>query len=772
MIPLAKFEDELRTLGIDPSPLGRLVSDPATASHFVVAGPGTGKTTALAVRAIKLVLVDGLDPGSIIATTFTRRAAAELRSRILQRADQIRKSLVNQSSGSQKTELVRIDFNRIRTGTLDSLCEEILTDFRPLGSVPPVIIDGYVADSLMLTKALFNDGRHKRTDVIQYAKTIIGTTWGLSPKRLASLVREVHDRTIFDQVDMTALRNSNIHPGMPFILDAIADYRALLDAQVQYDYALLEERLLRDLTTGRLTVLTGGLRAVLVDEYQDTNYLQERIYFQLAKAAIGKGGGLTVVGDDDQALFRFRGATTDLFVNFRSRARKELGVTPSTVFLRENRRSTDEIVAHVNNFVTLDPGYQRGRAGGKPPLVRMRSSAGHCPILGMFRPNIGKLADDLTLFIKAVVNGQGFRVPGTEFVVRKDASGGSAADLIFLSSSPEEVSAGGTNRLPLELRTRLSALNPPINVYNPRGRPITSVPDVSILLGLCLRCIDPRQEGPRIVHNLPPEAVATFSQWRATAVKFIRSNPSPKSPVALRSFVNSWVNRNPSRGSKWPRDASLLKLVYSLITWMPFFQTDLEGLAYLEVINRTATSAGSLGKYDASLLDGPKSSPFEHQNSLAELYWNFFVPLALDFIDVDEEVLETLPRDRLGIFSIHQAKGLEFPLVIVDVGSSFTYRAAGHRFKRFPNDEGNTSRLEDQLRNFSPLKAPQRPGLDRCYDDLIRQFFVSYSRPQDVLLLVGLDTLRQQAKTVESVATGWIRDGSWTDPNLAKLTHI
>ena len=50
---------------------------------FIVAGPGTGKTTCLALRILKLILVDGIAPHGILATTFTVKAAAELRSRVL-----------------------------------------------------------------------------------------------------------------------------------------------------------------------------------------------------------------------------------------------------------------------------------------------------------------------------------------------------------------------------------------------------------------------------------------------------------------------------------------------------------------------------------------------------------------------------------------------------------------------------------------------------------------------------------------------------------------
>src|SRR5213593_2396279 len=62
----------------------------ATDSLFIVAGPGSGKTTVIALRVLKLIFIDDIDPAAILATTFTRRAAAELRSRILGWGDTLR----------------------------------------------------------------------------------------------------------------------------------------------------------------------------------------------------------------------------------------------------------------------------------------------------------------------------------------------------------------------------------------------------------------------------------------------------------------------------------------------------------------------------------------------------------------------------------------------------------------------------------------------------------------------------------------------------------
>jgi DNA helicase-2/ATP-dependent DNA helicase PcrA len=86
---------------------------------------------------------------------------------------------------------------------------------------------------------------------------------------------------------------------------------------------------------------------VIIDEYQDTNSIQEKIFFSLAAGH----GNIAVVGDDDQALYRFRGATVENFVCFPDRCQTELGCSVSKIPLSTNYRSRKRIVDFYRRFI-------------------------------------------------------------------------------------------------------------------------------------------------------------------------------------------------------------------------------------------------------------------------------------------------------------------------------------------------------------------------------------------------------------------------------------
>jgi len=754
------------------------IQAPLNQSLFIVAGPGSGKTTVIALRVLKLIFVDDIDPSHILVTTFTRKAAGELRSRILGWGDQLRRVFMQQSAYCHlRSQLRKLDFNRIITGTLDSIAEEILGDYRAPGTPPPIVIEDFVSNALMIRVGLFNHGRHNNQDLRNYITDLRGTSWGLNLSEISATLLEIKDRFYHDRVNVNQFRNNSNHPGVPIVCDAISDYKAELQNRLFFDFARLEHEFLTRLRDRTLKRFLQDIRFVLVDEYQDTNLLQEQIYFELTRAALRNGGSITVVGDDDQSLYRFRGATVDLFQAFVRRINDTLRIQPRIIYLSQNYRSTPRIVDFCNSFIALDTHYQGARVQNKPQISPMRPQPyTNYPILGMFRDDVNQLASDLANFIHQVIYGGGVQVQdaqGNQYTIelapQRRGRPEAAGDIVLLCSSPREFDAQRRRRLPRLLRDELGQLSPPIQVFNPRGQNLEMIDDIQILCGLILECIDPDSIVQNSTTNLPQVAANMFNTWRRRAKDYINSNPSPTTPRSLRDFVTAWQNRRPLGRRTWEREIPLIDLVYKLVTWIPNMQNDIEGLVYLEAITRTINQAGLFGNFAGQIIFDQVDPNLERM-SIKEALWNIFMPLATGAIEIDEELLETLPNDRLNIMSIHQAKGLEFPLVIVDVGSDFRTDHHAHAFKRFPRNGGKTCNMEGELRPFSPLGQPQRAALDRTFDDLIRLYFEAYSRAQDVLLLVGLNTVRDR---IPNVATGWDRNRNWHwGRGLNNLIHI
>lgn len=726
---------------------------------YVVAGPGTGKTATLTLRILKLIFVDGLPPRSILATTFTKKAAAELRSRLLSWGYALQEHLPNKETltPAQRTFVEKVDINQVRTGTIDSLCEELLRDFRDPGMDPPILADDFVSKTLLLRFGMLGGKRYDDGDLHNFLVTIRGLKYGLNLGAKTDLLRTLWDRRHHDQLNWSNFSQAGSTPeekqARKLLDDALVEYSQELSKRLMVDFAQLEQTVLDRLRAGGMKEFTDELRAVLVDEYQDSNLLQESLYFELAKRC---GGALTVVGDDDQSLYRFRGATVDLFRDFDTRYQKVGGFKqkPLKVFLNENYRSSKTIIDFVNAYATLDQGYQAVRVKGKPPLTNPQKRQ-EFPVLGLFRDTPEDLAKDLAKFIHDVTKGKG-RTVGQTHIKIDSTKGGNVGDCAFLCSSPQEYGGDGSReRLPMLLKQEFATLKPVIEVFNPRGQDFASIPIVQVLGGLLLECLDSGSPVQLACKGINDGIRKTFENWRKTAVAWVGG---PQKKKELEAYVMSWADRDPGKeGFVWPKSVSCIDLLYGLVHWLPELHDDQEGQVYLEVFTRQLTAAEQVSNFKTRVVTDP-SKPDLSSKSIDHLLQYFLGPIASGTVEVDEALIEAFPRDRLSVLSIHQSKGLEFPLVVVDVGSDFKINSASQAFKRFPRNPGPSHNLEDLIRPHSPLAMLTRSGVDRAFDDLFRQYFVAFSRPQDVLLLTGLTT-NLPGEKVMNVATGYDRAG-------------
>src|SRR6266498_1867527 len=148
---------------------------------------------------------DRSGPAAIIATTFTRRAAKELRSRILAWGDQIRAELLAATlTATEKDRIAGIDFNAVWTGTLDSFAETVLGQYRPPGAQSPAVIEDFVAKALMLCHGLFDAGRFRDADLQDYIELVRGGSYNLTTAEKARVLTDIRQRVLHDDVDVAA----------------------------------------------------------------------------------------------------------------------------------------------------------------------------------------------------------------------------------------------------------------------------------------------------------------------------------------------------------------------------------------------------------------------------------------------------------------------------------------------------------------------------------------------------------------------------------------
>ena len=764
---------------------------------FIVAGPGSGKTTVIVLKILKYIFVDDVKPNEILATTFTKKAADELYSRILGWGDEIKNHLIDNAGDDFDLLMAinRIDFNQITLGTTDSIAQELLRVHKEPGTNQEEVIEEFVAKFAMV-KILLKDNRYLDENLRGYLSSFTKKEQLKEASQMSEVLLEMKNRMYYDQIDIGEFYNNvGEGSGAQIALDCIRDYENELKSRNIIDFTMLESKFLDFLRNDKLDVFLDDLKIILIDEYQDTNLIQEEIYFTMAQSAIANGGSISVVGDDDQSLYRFRGATVDLFTNFKSRVKEKLGIEVTEINLRTNYRSSENIINHCNRFVEIDREFQNARVENKPKIESPELEKNNMPILGLFRNNpeilskdIAKLVGDLinkgetTLKVNRIIDDEYFRklerckTPEDLSALRKESSEkargkkpitirldeqeGSASDMAVLTYSPKEMKYG-TPTLNGHIRRQLQKLRPPIEVFNPRGRDLQEIKEVAIFCGLMLECIDPESKIQNSDKQLPLLGSRNMQRWRYHAREYIKLNPEPHEPFDLNTFVIDWQRRNPRGYDSWPKRANLMELAYKLVTWLDFLQEDAEGVVYLEAITQSITQTGFFNKYSANIVF---TSPEEERLSILEAIWNIFLPIATGDVSIEESLLETLPTNRLNIMSIHQSKGLEFPLVIVDVGSKFKNNNVKTQDLRFPKKEPDYTIMEETIRKYSELGDEDRSEKDKSFDDLTRLYFVAFSRAEHILILVGLYSAidgynyKQKHKSIPNIALGWSRD--------------
>jgi DNA helicase-2/ATP-dependent DNA helicase PcrA len=385
------------------------------------------------------------------------------------------------------------------------------------------------------------------------------------------------------------------------------------------------------------------------------------------------------------------------------------------------------------------------------------------PVIGMFRYDASQLATALGGFLHQVFRGAGR--PADDSLgeaITAARQGGDLGDAVLLGPTVGEYTSDGSReRFPSLLRANLETRG--LHCFNPRGRALRDIPEVQQLLGLVLLCVEPASPALSIdgvfgQMRITLEAQRYMAVWRNAAHQLRASNPPRVRNLALEDVIRRWsafTRTGAGRANEWP----LLDVFYSFIPWLPGFRDDPEGQVYLEAISRCAAQAATFSSYRGLLL-----READHRSrSIAVAVRDVLAPIGDDLVEVDEDIMPSVPRNRLNIMTVHQAKGLEFPLVIVDVASDFKTNHVKQRFRRFPDHPTPAAVLENELAEYTPIGPLrlERDQMQRTFEDIIRLYYVAYSRPQSLLMLVGTIPNIRYATTIKNIGLFWRRDETW-----------
>lgn len=259
---------------------------------LIIAGPGSGKTFTLVERIIYLITQKGVAPESLFVVTFTDKAARELTTRISNRL----------------TDLgIKFNLNEMYLGTFHSICLRLLEDYREFTRLKRsfTLFDQF-------DQQYFLYQRIKDFRELPDAQLVMGDDqtgrWAQS-ENLLKWLNKVSEEAL-DAATLAAAPEPEIRA----LAACFAKYQELLHENNSLDFSGIQYEALQ-LLEKRPEVLAQvreKLSYLMVDEYQDTNTIQERILLLLA----GEKKNLCVVGDDDQGLYRFRGATIRNILEF------------------------------------------------------------------------------------------------------------------------------------------------------------------------------------------------------------------------------------------------------------------------------------------------------------------------------------------------------------------------------------------------------------------------------------------------------------------------
>lgn len=638
---------------------------------LLIAGPGSGKTFTLVERIVGILSSGKAEPKNLFVATFTEKAAQELRTRISNRLLELG---------------LKHNVNEMLLGTFHSICLKILEKYREHTRLRRnyILMDQF-------DQQYFLYQRMGEFHTIPGIDLIVGplnrtSKWNQSEKLMTWL-----NKLGEEAADLERLKNSN-ESAMEAVAACFEKYQSLIEEVNALDFSTIQSETLRLIRGNPLikAELNHEIKYLMIDEFQDTNTIQDLFLRELTS----EHKNICVVGDDDQGLYRFRGASIRNILEFKSQFGS--GVCKE-IPLYTNYRSHPGIVKFYNHWMNDQNWEHGGKAFRFDKQIRAEDKS--FPDYPSTIKLPAKREEDWPKIVEQFL----LNLRDTKKVTDWN-------QVAFLFRSVKSDQA-------ISLARHLETNG--IAVHSPRSNLFFERPEVRLMIGALLFMF--RKYGK--IRQW--DANVTYDIWdfydNGCLLPFTVELRKPEN-ASLLKFCQQKASEHQNLADS--TDYSFLGLFYRLLQYPLFSRIFISGPDFKICDERAARNlsilSSLLGKFEY-LHHVTVLTPKMLNRHLTDLFNNYMRFLMDGGISEYEDDADYAPSGCVSFLTIHQSKGLEFPIVIVDSLNSVPRKQYSDLDELFEN-------------NFSG-KEPFEPLELTKYYDFKRLYYTAFSRAQNLLVL-------------------------------------
>lgn len=659
---------------------------------LILAGAGSGKTRVLTHRIAYLIEERGVNPWNILAITFTNKAAKEMRERV--------------------DRLIGVGAEDIWVSTFHSTCVRILRRY---------------ADMIGYTRSFtIYDTDDSKTLMREICKYLNIDTKKMNERSILSVISKAKDEMISPE---EFSKNAHGDYTKAKYAQAYSEYQKRLKASnaMDFDDLIYKTVELFQTCTEALEYYQNRFRYILVDEYQDTNTAQFRFIHLLASGTNlygEKEHNLCVVGDDDQSIYRFRGANIYNILNFEHAFPKT-----NVIKLEQNYRSTKNILNVANEVIC-------NNQGRKSKSLWTENEEGEPVHFTQFNTDYDE-ADSITSEIKQMVEKGDCNYKDFAILYRTNAQSRLFEEKLVLKNIPYHMIGGVNFYSRKEIKDILAYLKTINNGSDDLAvKRIINVPK----RGIGLTTVD-RINNYAIEHEISFYDALT----RASYIPGLERSAGKLAPfISLIEGLKSRLNQE---------GYSLRDIIDDILDATGYLR-ELEEEGEEEALERIANINELVNKivtYEENSVEPPTLSGFLEE-----------VALVADIDNLDED------NDKVVLMTLHSAKGLEFPYVYLCGMEEGIFPSYMSIHAENPNEEIEEERrlcyvgITRAMKQLSLSAAKQRMLRGETQYNKPSRFI--HEIPRYLLKINTGDSRRSQSTMEDDFTTG--RSRSYLDDNV------